>query len=89
MTNESHVKLLMATTRMVEALAETNQQAGAMITQQHEMTMGLIESNQKVDQALHMILELVEQQRSAINELRKRFDQEELPAFDRSLFSPN
>jgi flagellar basal body-associated protein FliL len=87
MTNEPHLKLMMATTKMVEALAETNQQAGAMIMQQREMTMNLIDSNQQISQVLQMLLDLIEQQRTAINELRKRVDEEELPPVDRSRFS--
>jgi hypothetical protein len=89
MTNESQVKLMMATTRMVEALAETNQQAGIMIVQHQEMTMKLIDSNQQVSQILQLLLDLIEQQRTAINQLRKRVDEEELPPFDRSRFSLN
>jgi hypothetical protein len=86
-TNEPQVKLLMATTKMVEALAETNQQAGVMIMQQREMTMSLIDSNQQISQVLQMLLDLIEQQRIAINELRKRVDEDELPPFDRARFS--
>ncbi len=89
MTQDQQLKLLLGTVEVVKALAESEQKGSVVIMEQRETIQGLLNTGQRTTQILNMLLNLIEEQRTAINDLRRRIDEDELPPFDRTRFSIN